>query len=373
MRLRILADDLTGALDCAAAFGAGVAVHLGQPGLAAPQALDIVATATRDVPAADLPALLAPSLSWLRGADLAFKKIDSLLRGNTFDEVDWLARQGRFAGLVMAPAFPAQGRVTQGGCQWWVRADGTRTPVGEPIVQALQARGWQVAVGSQPPALDGRAPVAWLPDVANEAAMQSVAAFAAQGVGGWLWCGSAGLAQALAGSLPPYALACESAAATDGPVMLVSASHHPVSREQWRVLAGSPRGGACHRGDDPASLAHPLRDYPGLIDLSAPEVLTPAEAASLLALQAEAIAAHAPRPRTLVVVGGDTFLALCHALGARGLRSGQPLARPGWGCAHLVGGRWDGLACHTRSGAFGTPTDLVEVLDALQAREAQRS
>ena len=59
-RLRILADDLTGALDCAAAFGAGAPVHLGRPASPEAPGLDLVATATRDVPVADLPGLLAP-------------------------------------------------------------------------------------------------------------------------------------------------------------------------------------------------------------------------------------------------------------------------------------------------------------------------
>jgi len=78
-----------------------------------------------------------------------------------------------------------------------------------------------------------------------------------------------------------------------------------------------------------------------------------------------AIAHHAPHPRTLVAVGGDTLLALCRALGATGLQSWVPLECAGWGCARLVGGRWDGLVCHTRSGAFGGPRDLVEVLDSV--------
>jgi uncharacterized protein YgbK (DUF1537 family) len=62
--LRILADDLTGALDCAAAFGAGVRLHLGQPATQSQGVIDIdidiVATATRDVPPTELATLLEP-------------------------------------------------------------------------------------------------------------------------------------------------------------------------------------------------------------------------------------------------------------------------------------------------------------------------
>jgi len=362
-RLRILADDLTGALDCAAAFGAGVPVHLGQPAGVDAGGIDIVATATRDVAMGELPALLTPALAWLRGADMAFKKVDSLLRGNTLDEVDWLARHAPFTGLALVPAFPAQQRVTENGQQWWRQADGTRTAVTSSIREGLQARGWRVSQGRTAPTLDA-GPVAWVPDVLGDADLDAVAAFAAQAGKDWLWCGSAGLAHALARCLPQRttpASAPAPAAVAGGQVMLVSASHHPVSREQWRMLRAA-RGADCHAGEDPHTLQTDAAHYPALIDLSAADRISPTQAAALLRQQTQAIAAHAPRPRTLVVVGGDTLLALCQALGANGLQSETALDRPGWGCARMVGGRWDGLLCHTRSGAFGGPQDLLDVL-----------
>lgn len=357
-RLRILADDLTGALDCAAAFGAGVPVHLGAPASQQAPGIDTVATATRDVAPTKLPALLEPSLAWLRGADLAFKKVDSLLRGNTLDEADWLARHGGFAGLAMVPAFPAQQRVTERGQQWWRQADGARTPVAASMQDGLHARGWRVVTTAQPPTLqDGL--VAWVPDVLSDADLDAVAEHALSHPG-WLWCGSAGLAHALARRQPSRP-ASAALAPSHGPTLLVSASHHPVSREQWRVLRAA-HAGACHAGEDPATLAQAAEHYPSLIDLSASQALRPEQAATLLAAQTQAIATHAPRPRVLVVVGGDTLLALCRALGAQSLQSEQALPRAGWGCARMRGGRWDGLLCHTRSGAFGGPQDLLEVL-----------
>jgi D-threonate/D-erythronate kinase len=357
--LRILADDLTGALDCAAAFGAGVPVHLGQPASAGTNDIDIVATATRDVPVVELPALLKHSLAWLRGADVAFKKVDSLLRGNTFDEVDWLARHAPFRGLALVPAFPAQHRVTEGGQQWWQQADGARAPIAASIRESLQTRGWRVCTGPTPPQVQQDL-VAWVPDVLDNTDLDRVAAFVLQTGTPWLWCGSAGLAHALRRQLPARTQAA-SVAPAGGRVMLVSASHHAVTREQWRVLRAA-RGSDCLAGEDPRSLQTRVEHYPALMDLSATHHLSPEQATALLHTQAQAIATHAPRPRTLVVVGGDTLLALCQALGATALRSQVALDRPGWGCARMVGGRWDGLVCHTRSGAFGGPQDLLEVL-----------
>lgn len=369
--LRILADDLTGALDCAAAFGAGVPVHLGQPDNEGATGIEIVATATRDVSEAELPTELTPLLMWLSQADIAFKKVDSLLRGNTFAEVDWLARHAPFAGLAFVPAFPAQHRLTEGGQQWWRQPDGLRAPVATSIRESLQSRGWHIDMGATAPVLQA-GPVAWVPDVLDDARLDAIAEMAWQAEPGRLWCGSAGLAHAMARRLSPQALAptkvIQPAAGrgTPGPVMLVSASHHPVSREQWRVLR-AVYGDRCHAGEDPQTLCVDAQRYPVWIDLMASQRLTSQEASRLLHKQVCAIAAHAPRPGTLVVVGGDTLLALCRALGVTALQSEVALERPGWGCARMLGGRWDGVLCHTRSGAFGGPQDLQDVLLSVNA------
>ena len=363
--LRILADDLTGALDCAAAFGAGVPVHLGHPAMESQStiAIDIVATATRDVSLTELGALLQPSLSWLRGAGVAFKKIDSLLRGNTFDEVDWLARQSGFQGVAMVPAFPAQHRITKQGQQWWRKPDGSVDPVAESISHSLQRRGWHIETGQNVPTLQTAA-TAWIPDVLTDYDLNAVAEFALQNTG-WLWCGSAGLAHALARHLPERPPAAIDAPAT-GQIVFVSASHHAVTREQWRVLRSSALPATYLSGEDLHDLNSYSKKNPLLIDLSSTSQLTFVQATTLLRAQCLVIAEHVSRPRALVVVGGDTLLALCHAFGANSLISETALDRSGWGCARLSGGTWDGLVCNTRSGAFGGPSDLLEVINQLE-------
>lgn len=371
--VRILADDLTGALDCAAAFGAGVPVHLNAVSGDHRPAIEIVSTGTRDVEVSDLPSLLSPSLAWLKDAQIAFKKVDSLLRGNTFEEVDWLARQGEFKGLAFVPAFPAQGRVTEGGQQWWVQSDGQKVAVAASIQDILVAKGWTVERGSVPPvfnAAQNSARLAWLPDVRSDEDMQAVAQCALKGSTQVLWCGSAGLAQALALDMPQLVrqVPFEKSILQEGPLMLVSASHHAVTSSQWHALNQSKWAAQCRRAHAvPQVLDAPISEFPALLDLSASTPLAVEEASALLDQQAHKIARNAPRPRALVVVGGDTLLALCKALGATGLESDTPLARPGWGCARMLGGRWDGLTCHTRSGAFGNANDLLEVINSLSA------
>jgi uncharacterized protein YgbK (DUF1537 family) len=383
--LHILADDLTGALDSAAAFAPGVLVYPGRPGATGSGTSDVevVATATRDIAPDRLPGQLAPCVDWLTRAPLAFKKIDSLLRGNTFDEVALLMRSGAFDHAVFAPAFPAQGRITRAGRAWLQRADDAPQPlVAGSLVDALSSRGLNVAVDlPQRPEVG----TVWVPDVASDADLQRVIDLARS----WprcLWCGSAGLAQAWAssratGSATGTALAAVSnssmvdaaQAPEPGPVLLISASHHAVSREQWaRLHAARPDAITAQGGDDAqldaalqALLRTPGHPQPALFSLAPTERLTPEAAAALLARQVDHLCRTAPRPRHLVVVGGDTLLALCRGVGAQALRSRSALARSGWGCASLVGGRWHGVVCHSRSGAFGTPDDLVEVVAQL--------
>ncbi|HMZ01725.1 MAG TPA: hypothetical protein PLU79_18900, partial [Burkholderiaceae bacterium] len=103
-----------------------------------------------------------------------------------------------------------------------------------------------------------------------------------------------------------------------------------------------------------------------LLDLSPPTMRPAAEAAALRDRGLAAIARQAPRPGWLVVIGGDTLLGLCQATGARGLIAARGL-RPGWGQARWLGGAWDGVVCHSRSGAFGGDEDLVALVDRLIA------
>src|ERR1700760_4338577 len=121
----ILADDLTGAADCAIAFGRrgraaevtwGEAGHVGDHHLpvlaydAASRGLGVEAAATRH----------AAVLARLSGSGrLLFKKIDSTLRGQPAAAIaaalaHLKSRSGPAFG-VFAPAFPATGRTTTGG------------------------------------------------------------------------------------------------------------------------------------------------------------------------------------------------------------------------------------------------------------------
>ena len=350
----VLADDLTGALDTAVAWtqAGAVPVFLDAPGVSE-RPVQVVVTGTRDMPVADLPARLQPSLDWLGASGLAFKKIDSLLRGNTFAEIAWLLQSGRFAGAVLAPAFPAQGRFTAQDRHWVApphQPQGPRSHEFEgSLTQALAA----VGLRAHRPAcvqdcLQQPGQVA-IPDLLTDRDLDQLARLAAQPQARpWLWCASAGLAWALARSEGLAAAKLPAPEPVDGAILLLTATRHPVLREQLRQL-----------GRPPAPVE--------LIDLAAAEPLSPTEAQSRLAQDMQRLLASRARPAALVVVGGDTLLALCRAAGVRSLQA-HPSPRAGWGCARLGGGPWDGLTCYSRSGAFGPSDDLRALLASLDAQ-----
>lgn len=376
----ILADDLTGALDSAAAFAGDVPVYLDSPesegALSSP--VSVVATATRDVPIESLPGLLAPSVRWLGDANVAFKKIDSLLRGNTFAECAYIARAGGFRKIAFVPAFPQQGRITVDGRQCVIPPGGSfadRQELGAAAPAAAFAV-FGLEVASSADASPDRLSV-WIPEVRCDDDLACVAAMQTRAEASrWLWCGSAGLAHATALSLGLAADGRQTALpdAAPGPVLLISASHHPVVQRQWDIVKAAESGAIVALHGTRSTLRSALRSMGqplgfAMFNLSPHRVLSAQDAAVLLAKQLDQIVRESPRPTSLVVVGGDTLRALCRAAGARALMAGTSL-RAGWGCARLVGGTWDGIHVHSRSGAFGDPEDLSTMVRLVVRREA---
>jgi uncharacterized protein YgbK (DUF1537 family) len=64
----------------------------------------------------------------------------------------------------------------------------------------------------------------------------------------------------------------------------------------------------------------------------------------------------------LLVTGGETLHGVCTALGATHLEV-QGRIVPGLPRSILRGGRWDGVTVVSKSGAFGTPALLRDLLE----------
>src|SRR3954453_4787970 len=156
----VVADDLTGALDAAAALAPNGGGHvLLAPGGAWPEASAVLAvsTRTRDEDPAATPRLVREAVGLaLHRRARGFLKIDSLLRGQVGPAVRAAleaqrARSGSCLAVV-APAFPARGRTTRGGR---VEVEGDERLGERDVVAALAAAGLRSTV------IGGRDPMAW--------------------------------------------------------------------------------------------------------------------------------------------------------------------------------------------------------------------
>lgn len=371
-RIRILADDLTGALDTAAAFSGSVPVFLDAPPAFGDRYFDsfvaVTATPTRDVPPGVLPEYLQPALDWLGAGSMVFKKVDSLLRGNSFAEIAWLYRHGGFEQVVFAPAFPAQGRITVDNRQWIVKPSAPPQAVAEPLREAFGKFG----LSSSDRETEGGNLDVWIPEVRTDGDMDAIVSrIGRKTTKKRLWCGSAGLAHAVARFLdmaPDSGAAC-SLSREPGPTVLVSASFQPVLREQWACLRASMAVEAVAEHANDAEIGSALKQARAgashaWFDLSPLEEMTPEQAEKQLADRVARLVDGLPRPGQLIVVGGDTLLSLCRTTGADALLASASV-RNGWGRARLLGGAWDGVPCYSRSGAFGGTDDLLMMIRLL--------
>jgi len=346
-RLRLIADDLTGTLDTAAGFtglcGPITVAWAERPPEPVPACLALD-TGTRERGAGEAARIVGGLAPLRGGADIAFKKVDSLLRGPWTAELAAAIRAGGWRRCIVAPAFPYQGRITVEGRQL-ARSAGGWDAVSGDIAAALTEAGLPARRAS---VTDGPVEGVAVYDARDEADLAAIAGLASgEPV---LWCGSGGLAGALAqGAKPP------ADAALTGPVLGLFGSDRPETEAQ--LAACGPLRLVLSRGDagEAPHVAERLsRDGAVVASLALPSGTAREAAAGHIAEAFAAVIAGLPRPGTLLVAGGETLKALCLALDAEGLTVTGEIA-PGLPRSTLRGGRWDGLPVVSKSGAFGEP------------------
>jgi D-threonate/D-erythronate kinase len=400
-RVLIVADDLTGAADTGACFAArGLSTAIPLQGAATPDAdVVVLSTETRDLDGKDAARVVSAAVARHTsgqlgaGARWIYKKIDSALRGNPRQELlATLATTGENRVLV-APAFPAEGRTTVGGRQVVHGVPVAETPFGEdsaasdlvamfangdrPRVRLLDLAAIRDQASNLTAILEAEPAGIIVADAETDDDLYLLArATSASSLR--MLCGTAGFARALAGTLSPLSASSLVPIPRGGglPVLVVAGSQHDATRRQIDALAaaGMP-------------LVRPTRD---IIDGTEPSdgiiaavmahlasgqstVLTTAGlAASPLGGRAvaERLAQVVASPRVgqalggLVLTGGDVAAAVLAALETSAFWLGGEIA-PGQPWGVLEGGSLPGLPVATKAGSFGGDDALLACIDYL--------
>ncbi|WP_186080397.1 four-carbon acid sugar kinase family protein [Burkholderia gladioli] len=413
--LLIVADDLSGAADCAIAFAAAgrrTVVSLDASAPARPAAVLAIDTDTRR---------LAPAEAARRAADAwraqrapgrrLYKKIDSTLRGNWAAEVAALAA---LAGpAIVAPAFPATGRGVIDGrvlvrgvpledTETWQLEHAGRDAALRALLEDAGLRVEQVglevlrgdpqrivAMLAAAAAEGGRAIVV---DAETSEDLARLARLTAALDTPFFWVGSGGLSRELAAL--PELFEADAAAGSEsrsaeaasvvarGPLLTLVGSLSAISERQCALLraeagiaefivppavlregathaqwpAWHERIGACLRGRQDA-----------IVRIGRDAAFDPAEGALLSGALAALVAPHVEGLGGLIVTGGETARAMLGAarIGAlelaREIEAGVALGRPADGRGpHVV----------TKAGAFGTEHALLGAYRHLRGEPA---
>lgn len=344
LRLRILADDLSGAADCAASFtgavGATPLLLRDRTSEARSFAVDADSRMLDASAAAARWCEIAASHSARDFDSLLFKKIDSTLRGHVAEELSaFLEALTEVGRVVVAPAFPEQGRTFVDG-RLHVHGtpqDAELKPLRERLEQTLGTRALVMPM-----------------TIASQDDLVALVREMRESNERTLWVGSSGLARALAGA-PPRRI---EASRLQAPRLFVVGSFSAAAREQVRAFARrrpgqaiaiSPRGENLQAG---AAKAADVLQASGaaLIHFYLEEAAPAAPSRRLVAELAAALRACARRSRTLVMTGGDTARAMLEALGVDALTIEGEI-EPGVAVSAPVDGH--GFRAVLKAGGFG--------------------
>ena len=352
--LRLLADDLTGALDTSAELvGLFGPLEVCWPSSMAPDKSSFaIDSGTRELLSEQAFAVVRELAPQLADATIAYKKIDSLLRGPWVAELDACLRTGAWDACIVAPAFVHQGRRTINGQQYARAADGGWSAVGKKIAEQLQERGLESKKSNPFAGLQAGINVF---DAETDDDLCRAVEAGKNYSGKVLWCGSGGLASALARGTGVWV-----DDRLKSPVLGIFGSDHRTTSLQLAACEPVTIRSADVAGDI-ARIRPALTKGVALVNLEAPSGASRAEVAECFSREIVALSRSIDPPGSLIVAGGETLRALTVAVGARALRLLGRL-EPGIPKSVVEGGTWAGVEVISKSGAFGAADVLRKLL-----------
>jgi uncharacterized protein YgbK (DUF1537 family) len=362
--LRLLADDLTGALDTSAelvgAFGPlEIYWSVDQP--PANDASFAFDSGTRELDAVQAAAIMRRLTPLLCGAAIAFKKIDSLLRGPWVAEIAACLQAGSWDACIVAPAFAHQGRRTRAGQQYARASDGSWSAVGGNLVEELRRQNLVARLadpkagskagfkaGSKADSEADLPPGVSVFDAETDQDLDRIVEIGRRHGGKVLWCGTGGLAAALARGTQAGV-----SRTLKAPVLGVFGSDHPATEAQLEACEDVVIRAAEWRLDVDR-IKQRLDQGVALVRLTTPGTKSRMQAAEHFAQEIARLSQSIDPPATLIIAGGETLKAQCLAVEARALRVLGRL-EPGVPKSVIEGGAWAGVDVISKSGAFGPP------------------
>jgi len=168
-----------------------------------------------------------------------------------------------------------------------------------------------------------------------------------------LWAGSAGLASALARTLPLVPQS-HPRPTSKGPVLFCIGSDHRVTAAQQIALVSQRHALLLHAESTnaPCMAAALVRGQHVVLRIPRGQI----SVKSLMELIARAPAS------ALVLSGGDTASLVCQAVEAQAIELLDEII-PGVPCGVIRGGAFNGISVVTKSGGFGRPDALIQVAD----------
>jgi 4-hydroxythreonine-4-phosphate dehydrogenase len=410
--LLVIADDLAGAADCAAACaGRGLEAVVMLHDAELPRAQVVVMDADTRCRSAEEAAAEMKRLTLRHGGPerLIFKKVDSTLRGHVAAELAAMldARRQTMRErpvAVFAPAFPAHGRTVVGGellvhgvtlaqTDVWAREKGVATASIEAMLARAGLRSALVGLETvrtesvktgeleRAMASAARSADVVICDAETDEDLARIAAASMMPGRGTVWVGSAGLAQHLPGAAGWRAEVA--AAAPDlalGPTLFVVGSVSRVSREQAERLAALPEvrtvrvptatllAGVQSWVKQEQAVERALAN--GFDVLVMPEddvILNCEEGMSIAGALGRFVSLGAERAGALVATGGETARAVLDGWGIARLRLRGEVET---GVAFSIADNWRrALPVVTKAGGFGGPDVLLDCRRFLQELE----
>jgi uncharacterized protein YgbK (DUF1537 family) len=369
----IVADDLSGAADCAIAFRTRgeVVIGFGEMGIQTNTlAIDADTRRRKAGEAAEIVASLF--CAHRRPGTLFFKKIDSTLRGHIGVEVaaarDALADFNPL--VVVSPAFPATGRTMIGG-RLFVHGVplektefGAELSDGGDLIKQLKRAGLDVAHLDLRSLRDGVLPNSsvLLCDAETSTDLRHLVPIVRRSGRTVLWVGSGGLARVLAGNASGDA---DVIPKVMGQILFLVGSQNEISHIQARRLSN-------FANITQLSVQSLLTERAFVPDIAGDQVIMMEREAhrdsrALVQAFAKVGVEAARKADAIFLTGGETARAVLDGLGVHALRLFGEI-EPGLIVSSAEGGEIAGRTIITKAGAFGTPQALRRVQRVLRGR-----